>query len=550
LSRSTGEQVWNAGLSRRQFLQAGAAGLVVVPGMGTILAACGSSTGAPATTGSQGTPDRTAVLRFGQMRGESYDPIHQAAVEDAQLNVLFDTLLSVSPISGAIEPRLATKWDVQPDRVRLHLRSGVIFQDGTPFNADAVKFSIGRCLTDTASNIKTQLYMLDHVEVVDPQTVDLVLKTKAPNPLLMQLTTRPGMIVSPTAVAAAGTSDAFSRKPVGAGMYAILGDWHPRERMSVRAWDGYWDKQAALLGGIDFMEVAMNARVNDLRAGAIDADGFSGSEFSALKAQSHLREMSAIVAQVRGLNINTTIAPFDNPKVRQAIAYAIDRNAFVQALTGGHGKAAYQIFTPDSPAYDASLEGLYKYDPNKSKQLLAEAGYPNGLTFKSIIGATAADYVKFGELLQGQLRNGGITMDLQLVNQAQTIPMLYRQNGHGVAASAPIGSGANARLTDQVIRQTFLKEGFTNAGGVEPPGVRDLIDQGAAATDSAASAKLYKQANNIIAKGLYGVIPIYYEVGVSGYYDYVGGFTRGFTDADNNPDLFRGVYVNKGKAAI
>jgi peptide/nickel transport system substrate-binding protein len=544
------EQVWRAGLSRRQFLQAGAAGLVVVPGVSTILAACGSSPTTPSAAGSKGTPDKTAILRFGQMRGESYDPIHQAAVEDMQLNVLFDTLLSVSPISGELEPRLATKWEIQPDRVRLHLRSGVIFQDGTPFNADAVKFSMTRCLTEAASNIKTNLYMLDHVEVVDAQTVDLLLKTQAPNPLLMQLTTRPGMIVSPTAVAAAGSSDAFSRKPVGAGMYAIFGDWHPRERMSVRAWDGYWDKQAQLLGGIDFMEVAMNARVNDLRANAIDADGFSGSEFSALKAQAHLHEQTAIVAQVRGLNVNTTLAPFTDPKVRQAIAYAIDRNAVVQALTGGHGKPAYQIFTPDSPAYDASLEGLYKYDPKKSKQLLAEAGYPDGLTFKSIIGATAADYVKFGELLQGQLRNAGITMDLQLVNQAQAIPMLYRQNGHGVAPSAPIGSGANARLTDQVIRQSFLKEGFTNAGGVETPGVRDLINQAAAATDAATSAKYYKQANQIIAKGLYAVIPVYYEVGVSGYWDYAGGFTRGFSDADNNPDLFRGVFINKGKAPI
>jgi peptide/nickel transport system substrate-binding protein len=543
------EQAWEAALSRRQFLQAGAAGLVVVPGVGVLLAACGSAA-PPSPAGSHGTPDRAAILRYGQMRGESYDPIHQAAVEDSQLNVLFDTLLSISAKSGEIEPRLATKWEIKSDRVRLQLRGGVVFQDGTPFNADAVKFSLERCLTEAASNIKTQLYMLDHIEVVDAQTVDLVLKTPAPNPLLMQLTTRPGMIVSPTAVKAAGTSDAFSRKPVGAGMYALLGEWHPRERMSVRAWDGYWDKEAALLGGIDFIEVAMNSRVNDLRAAAIDADGFSGSEFSALKAQSHLREIATIVFQVRGLNINTTLAPFQDLKVRQAIAYAIDRAALVQAMTGGYGKPAYQVFTPDSPAYDPSLEGLYKYDVKKSKQLLTEAGFPDGLTFKSIIGATAAEYVKFGELVQGQLKQAGITMDLQLVNQAQTIPMLYRQGGHGVAPSAPIGSGANARTTDQVIRQSFLKEGFTNAGGVETPGVRDLVNQGAAASDPTTSSKYYREANNIITKGLYGVIPMYYEVGVAGYWDYVGGFTRGFTDGDTNPDLFRGIYINKGKAPI
>ncbi|MDE3075714.1 MAG: hypothetical protein KGJ86_09805, partial [Chloroflexota bacterium] len=271
----------------------------------------------------------------------------------------------------------------------------------------------------------------------------------------------------------------------------------------------------------------------------------------ALKQEARLRIFTGLAPFVRGLNINLTVEPFTNLKVRQAIAYAIDREAVVKALTGGLGKPAYQLFINNSPAHDPGLDGVYKYNPAKAKQLLAEAGFPNGLTFKSIIGGTATSYVKFGELLQAQLKASGINMDLKLVNQADTIPMLYRNgpNHHGTAASAPIGNGADARTTDLVLRNTFLKEGFTNPGGVEQPGIRDLINKAAAAADADTAASYYKQLNKMIVENLYAVIPVYQEPAVGAMWDYVGGIRRGFTDTDTNPDFLRGVYVTQGKVA-
>jgi ABC-type transport system substrate-binding protein len=542
---------FSAKLTRRHFLQLSSAGLVIVPGLST-LAACGSGSSTSSSAAAQVPPDKTAILKFGQMRGQSYDPIRMVAVEDVQLNALFDTLASRDPQTGKLEPRLATSWNVLTDRVRFKLRQGVTFQDGTPLDADAVKFSIDRVLSDPASNIKTQLYMVDKVEVVDPQTVDVVLKVPAPQPLLLQMTTRPGMIVSPTAVRAAATSDAFSKKPVGAGMYRIEGDWHPRESMSVRAWPGYWDKNAQLLGGLDFKEIAMNARVNAIRASASDVGGFDGSDVATLRADQNLRVQIGTGRQTRGLNMNLTIEPFTNPKVRQAIAYAIDREAVVKAMTAGFGKPAYQPFTPDSPAYDKSLEGSFKYNPDKARQLLSEAGFANGLTFQSIVGGTAASYVQFGELVQGQLKALNINMDLKLVDQAQAIPMLYRQgpSGHGVAASAPIGGGGNSGTTDFAFRQTFLREGFLNPGGVEVPGVRELLDKAAAAKDEDTAANFYRQANKIVTEGLYALIPIYYDPGIVGYHKYVGGITFGFSDADQTPDLLRGMFISEGKVPV
>ena len=555
------QQKREAELSRRRLLQLGAAGAIALPTLSALLAACGDDdddgTSVPSPTGGTATAttlardlaDQTAILKFGQMRGEYYDPIRSVAVEYVQLNAIFDTLLAISRTDSSIQPRLATEWSVTGNRLRLKLRTGVVFQDGTPFNADAVKFSMERVLNDAASNTKARLANVSGIEVVDPSTVDIVMKTAAPGPLLIQLTDRPGMIVSPTAVRAAGTSEAFSKKPVGAGMYKLEGDWRPRESMSVRRWDGYWDKDAVLLAGIDFTESAFAAKVNALRSGGVDVLGFEGADVAVLKSDSNVRVQVGPGPTMRGLWINTTIAPFDNALVRQAISHAIDRNGVVGAMTQGNGEPRHQPFGKDSQAYDPALENRWPYDPDKAKSLLSQAGM-SSLTFPSIIGGTATTYVQFGEVLQGQLKRANINMDLQLVDQARAIPMLFRDGGSGVAASAPIGGGATAANTDQFIRDGFLREGVTNAGKVEVPGVRDLIDRAAAATSPDDSKNLYRQANKIITDGLWQNIAVYADAAVTGYQKYVGGITKAFVDTDTNGNILRGVFITKGKVAI
>jgi ABC-type transport system substrate-binding protein len=544
-------------LSRRRLLQMGAVGLV---GVGVpLLGACGGENTAGDSGGggsdregsgeqaATGRPDRSAILKWGSMRAESMDPIRQVAVEWVQLNAVYDTLLTISPTDGTIGPRLASEWDVSDGRIRLTLRDDVTFQDDTPFNADAVKFNLDRLLNDRDSNIKSTVPQLDRVRVVNEHTVDLILSDNTPLAMLMALTSRPGMMASPTAVRRARTSDAFSERPVGAGMYAIEGAWHPRESMSVRAWDGYWDTDAQTLGGIDFTEVALDSKVNALRSGSIDIASFEGYDVPALEGDDSITLTLGPSPRGRGLTVNTTISPLDDLKVRQAIACAIDRDAVVEALTNGHGEARYQPFASDSPAYDPELDDMYTYDPDRARELLADAGHEDGLTFRSIIGGTATAYVQFGELLQSQLREVDIDMDLQLVDQARTIPMLYRDGGHGRAASAPIGGGANAADTDLFIRQYFLPDGPFNAGGVEIPGLARLLQQAGAQPDSDHARRYYREINRTIMENLYQVIPVYADAAVTGHARYVGGLTRAVLDTDSNPELLRGIYINEGR---
>ncbi len=549
-------------LTRRRLLQLGGAALVAGP----VLAACGGDNSGGGQSGGGTTTlvgggsasvattaasaasqaDRTAILKYGQMRGQSYDPIRLVAVEEVQLNVLFDTLLTADPLTGELKPRLASSWQVQPDRVRLKLRDGVTFQDGTPFNADAVKFSLDRVKSDPSSNIKSQVWQLAGTTVVDPMTIDLMMSPAAAIPLLYRLTGRPGMIVSPTAVQAAGSSQAFSNAPVGAGMYKLEGTWQPREKMSVRAWPGYWDKEAALLGGIDFGEIALSAKANAVLSGSVDVGSITATDLPAIKGDPSIKTIVDPAATGRGLVLNPTIPPMDNLKLRQAIAYSIDRKAMVQALSSGIGKPAYQPFTKDSPTYDPALEGLYDYDPDKAKALMAEAGMPNGFTFGSVIGAGTGVYVTVSQFLQSQLQKVGIKMDLQLVDQSRTVPMIWVER---TAATSALAGVNTAVLTDSGIRDSYMKDGIRSTTGQDYPGIRPLMDQAAAATTVDAAKPSYQAVNHILTEQLY-VMVFCLDPSIITFRNYVGGITRGFADTDVSPELLRGVYISQGKKAL
>ncbi|HEY8547341.1 MAG TPA: ABC transporter substrate-binding protein [Acidimicrobiales bacterium] len=508
-------------------------------------AGCGSRSPAAEARDDAPAPedaDRSAILRWGAMRAESMDPIRSAGVDYVQLHAVFDTLLSVSPEDGELLPRLATEWEADEETIVLHLRDDVTFQDGTPFDAEAVKFNLDRAKNDPDSNITEMVTAIERVEVVDATTVELELAEPRPLAVLQLLADRPGMMASPTAVRSAGNSTAFSEAPVGAGMYRIEGRWFPRESMSVRAWDGYWDPDAQLLGGIDFIEVEPDAKVNALLSGSVDVASVGGADVSALEGSDDVALAVGPATIGRGLTVNPTLEPFDDLRVRQAVAHAINRDAVVEALTDGYGEARCQLFAANSPAYDEELDGLYPYDPARATELLEEAGYADGLEFRAIVGSGATAYVDFGELLQAQLAEVGITMDLELVDRSQTLTLLYEEDA---APAAPIGGGADAALTDVFIRNYLLEDGSFNAGNVELPEVRELVEEAGAQPDIASARPYYQELNRAVAEDLFQIIPVYADAAITGHQANVGGLRPGLLDVDPSPELLRGVFVTE-----
>jgi ABC-type transport system substrate-binding protein len=434
--------------------------------------------------------------------------------------------------------------------LRLTLRQGVNFQDGTQFNADAVKFNLDRAKTDPASTIKTTLAVLQSVSVVDPNTVDLTMTRNAPGALLPALADRAGMMVSPTAVRKAGSEAAYNQAPVGTGMYEVSGAFQPRQALSVRRWDGYWDKSVQLLGGIDFSEIPASSLDNAIKAGDVDWVGPSTvADGNSLKGIAGITLLTNQGSQFRLFVMNPTIAPFTDVRVREAVSYAIDRKAIAKALTVGTVPATYQEFPPTSAAYDPKLDSSpnYPYDPAKAKALLQQAG-SSSVTFDAYVGSASTSFVQMGELIQAELAQVGINMNLKTVDQASAFPdvFLAGPNKTGIAAAASFG-GIATPDPDSQFRSHFFAGGQTNAGGQAAPGVSDLITQAEGTVDPTARAALYKQANDLVVKQVNDGVPIFFDPAITAVQDYVGGVTRAVNYCDAN---FKGVYITKGHVPV
>ncbi len=526
-----------------------------------VLAACGgddatetSESDEPAASTTIGTTvpplnaDSSAILKYGTMQAVSLDPVKQGSpCEVTQMRLIYDSLTQFDG-NNKLQPMLAESWTLEsPTALVMKLRTDVKFHDGTPFNAEAAKFNLDRVLTDPASNTKGLLAMVQDISVVDANTIKITMKSPSGGPLLAALADRSGMMISPTAYKALG-ADGFNKAPVGSGMYKINGAWRPTESLSVRSWDGYWDTKTARLGGMDLTNLTVDSLVNALNSGSIDLATLSSTaQIPGVKGQPNTTVLvgGAPVPQLRLFLLNPTVKPLDDLRVRQAIAYAIDREAVANVMTDGQQKGLYQWFPKGTMGNDPALDNLYKYDVAKAKQLLSEAGYPNGFDLKANVGVSSTSYIQQGELVQEMLKKVGINLELNKIEVAQMVPSMYTggPNSKGSIVSAPWGSNLTPDL-DSILRRSFLSDGATNNGGDEAPGLKALLDQAAAETDTAKRDALMKQANKIITENVLEGIPLFVVPAIMAYKSYVGGIIQPQTGCPAN---LRGIYITQGK---
>ncbi|WJK38553.1 ABC transporter substrate-binding protein [Solwaraspora sp. WMMA2056] len=502
----------------------------------------------PATPSGTVAHDPTAILKYGSVPASSLDPIRMVeANEITVLQTIFDPLVKLDADDQPV-PGLATGWSVVDDGVmEFTLRDGVVFSDGTPFDAEAVRFNIDRAMNDEESNIKGDLANVRAVEVVDELTVRFELDPPNPAAFPIVLSDRPGLMASPTAVRAAGSSTAFSDAPVGAGPYTVDGPWYARERVSVRAWDGYWNAQERLLGGIDFIETSTDASLGALQAGDLDVQYIEDDKVAAACADDRLRVISSSTNEIRALLINQAIEPFDDVRVRQALRYALDREAITEALTDGRSEAATQWFPEGSVPYSPELADAYPYDPQRARELLAEAGHPDGVTFTAEIGGTFTAYVRMGELVQAQLEQAGFTMDLQLIDPAQMLARLYgTADSPPQIAAAPLAM-APARSPSSRFRERFFEDGRYNPSGETIAGLRDLVVRADAAVDPDERADLLRQAAALVSEEAAAGVPLFFVAGHTAMGAHVGGVQRGSTRSNM---IFDGLYITEGRVPV
>ena len=321
--------------------------------------------------------------------------------------MIYDTLVQYRENTTELEPALAESWTRSADGLTwtFYLRQGVQFHDGTPFNADAVVFSLTRPLT-LFRDFHQQF--INQIIALDPFTVQIQLKTPYA-PFISALAGTSFSIVSPVAVQTLGEN------PVGTGPFKFV-QWDKNDKIVLSANDTYWEGKPAL-NRLIFRSIPDNAmRLTELQAGNLHVMEFPDpDEIPFIQSDPQLEILMRSSLNTGYLAMNMEKPPFDNLKVRLAINHAINKTEIVERFYQGLAVPAKNPIPPSLWSHDDSIED-HAYDPELAKQLLAEAGYPDG--FETTLWALPVprpyipDGMALAVAIQSDLQNVGINTNI------------------------------------------------------------------------------------------------------------------------------------------
>jgi peptide/nickel transport system substrate-binding protein len=501
-------------------LQKSISTIIVVVMCAMAMAGCGA-TPAPTTAPTVAPTAVSEVPTGGRLVvGLDWEPTasdpHVSSADPSRIlgRMVFDTLVVKAP-DGTIHPGLATAWEISDDgkTYTFHLRSGVTFHDGTPFNAQAVKYSFDR-IVDPATHSETagsSMGPYESTEVVDDYTAKVHLKEPFA-PLIAYLTVPVTAIVSPTAAEKWGED--FDDHLVGTGPF-IFKEWvHGDHWLLERNPDYNWGSDAFHHQGpayldeilIQFVKEA-TVRVGTLETGETQVITMVPPQdfvrFSQDPAYTTLQGSMGGVPE--SICINVTRPILSDLKVRQALEYAIDRQAILDTIWFGQWPAAFGALSPGGVGYWAGAEQMYAYDPEKAKALLDEAGWVDtngdGIREKDgqpmLLQMPAIQWMQenqMAEVVQAQLREVGIDVNVQNMAYAAEWEMASKCE-HDLAACG-FYSGDPDDLASLFLSSN-VGPGYAWTCAKDAK-LDDLLLQGRATTKADERAKIYTEAQQLI----------------------------------------------------
>jgi peptide/nickel transport system substrate-binding protein len=395
-----------------------------------------------------------------------------------------------------IVPQLALSYETAADgkAMTIKLRPGVKFHDGEPLDAEAAKFSIERHMTLPTSFRKSELASVDHVEVVDPLTIKLVLKTPFA-PLIAQLTDRAGMMVSPKAAREEG--DKFGLHPVCAGPYKFV-ERVPQDRIVFEKFADYWNKDNIFIDRVVFQPIVdATVRLANLKSGGLDLiERVLATDIKDVRADPHLVLSTAPELGYLGLTVNIANdkakgALSQSEKVRQALDLSIDREALNQVVFNGEFTPGNQWVSPSHPYYQKAFP-VPKRDVEKAKALLKEAGVPLPVSVDLMV-PKGAENEAVAQVLQSMAAEAGFDLKIRLIEFATS----FKQAQSGefqifqIAWSGRIDPDGNSYV--------FLhSKAPQNDGGYSNPEADKLMEEARLVSDPAQRKALYEKLTKIV----------------------------------------------------
>jgi len=413
------------------------------------------------------------------------------------LYTIYDTLTEWDFATLEAKPGLAESWEfTDPQTLVLNLRDGVVFHDGTPFDAAAVKFNIERGKAEPKSSIKGDLASVESVEAAAPNKV--VLELNKPNSaLVLILSDRAGMMVSPTAVQAHAAD--FDRNPVGAGAWRYV-SWTDNGKVVVKRNETYWCKGAPKVDGLELAIIPdLNTGLRSVVAGENDlVYALSPRLKSVADRTGSLETDTQPTVGFSLIYFNLSLPPISDLRFRQAINYAIDREVFNKAVSSGLGEVAKMAVPSHHWAYDASLADAHPHDPDKARKLLADAGFGAGLEIP-MLGWSDQASQQAQEVLMDMLGKVGVRPKMKVGSIADTSSQFYGPQNKNF----PIYLSGWSGRPDPTLTYTlmFAKDGFYNAGRVEgATGIDGAIAATQASTDIAERKKAFADLQRLVVE--------------------------------------------------
>ena len=345
-----------------------------------------------------------------------------AAIDEVVYSNVFQGLTRIDG-NGAVHPSLAESWTVSADGLvyTFKLHGGVKFHDGTPFDCSIVKFSYDRAVAADSVNAQKGLFEpIVSTECKDAQTAVVTLKRPV-STFLFSMGWGDAVMVAPKSAAENKTN------PVGTGPF-LFKQWVKGDRVELARNDAYWGKPVKLKSVTFRVIPDPSAATAAMMAGDVDGfPNFPASEaLAAFKADPRFAVHVGTTEGETILALNNTKAPFDDVRVRRALAYAVDRQAIIDGAVSGQGTPIGSHFAPHNAAY-VDLTGVYPHDVAKAKALLAEAGHPDG--FKATIVLPPPAYARRGgEIIAAQLAQVGVKIDLVPMEWAQWLDQVFKQS--------------------------------------------------------------------------------------------------------------------------
>jgi ABC-type transport system substrate-binding protein len=414
-------------------------------------------------------------------------------------NAVYETLVWADPADAMeLKPLLAESWEWSPDFLQLtiNLRPGVTYHDGVDFTAADVRFSIEKVMDPaTASYLAGVFSAVESVEDVDPLTVRINL-TRPSRPLLTGL--------SQVHIVSASRAATYTEEVVGTGPFKWVG-WEPNVQIQVERNENYWMEGAPLLDGITWKLIPNVETMNaTLQTGGVKWFNTPDlKDLERLQGDSNL-EVVVMPPLERGYWIYNNMAkpPFDVQEVRQAISYAMDREAVVAAAISGHGVANCSYLAPNHPFHNPAVRDKYQYNLDRARELLAAGGYedPSTLEFRLMVYGFNPAHVLVAQILQASLTEIGVKMEIEQVD----IPTAAAKRGEGDWEMQIDGLG---RISGdphlEIMRGVVLQPGPQSLVGLRPgmyPEYDDLLARAEGTFDVEEQAQVYGELQEMIAE--------------------------------------------------